>query len=53
MDSISDHEIFLTEHKDFAYIDTLDGSCKVLTFNEYNNVIFFVDKISIIFIFNK
>ena len=42
MDSISEHEIFATEHSDYAYIDTIDGLCKVLTFDEYNDVIYYL-----------
>lgn len=52
LESISEHELFLTEHKDYAYIDTIDGLGQVLTFSEYNNVHLFLKKYYIIQIIN-
>jgi len=38
MDSISESEVFLTEHVDYAFVDCINGLCEVLTYEEYDNL---------------
>lgn len=36
MDSISENEVFKTEHTDFIEIETIIGLATILTFDEYD-----------------
>jgi hypothetical protein len=36
--SISDYELFPTEHKDIVFIETIIGKCQIYTYNEYESL---------------
>ena len=36
MKYISENEVFETEHKDYLFVDTINGPCQILTFSEYD-----------------
>mmetsp|Transcript_66145 Transcript_66145/g.92006 ORF Transcript_66145/g.92006 Transcript_66145/m.92006 type:complete len:86 (-) Transcript_66145:157-414(-) len=36
LELISENEVFLTEHTDFIFVDTINGSCNILTYDDYD-----------------
>jgi hypothetical protein len=38
LEIISENEVFLTESSDFAFVDTINGLCKILTYEDYDKL---------------
>lgn len=36
MEIFSENEVFLTSHKDITFVDSINGPCEILTYDEYD-----------------